>query len=184
MAYQERLEGELAAFRFQSEDGSFAVASIKTDDGEQTAIGAIGHLTPGAWLVLDGRWSEHPKFGKRFRVQSFLVDDPRTHRGLERYLAGGAVKGMGEVMARRAVERFGLELLRILDEDPDKLLEVQGIGRKRLTEIKAHCWTVFAPLVRALRQRRMSRSASYVYDRQRIDVLLSSIIAEHEDLLS
>ena len=138
MAYQDRLEGELASFRFQSEDGSFAVATIKTEDGEQTAVGAIGHLTPGAWLVLDGRWSEHPKFGKRFRVQTFLVDDPRTHRGLERYLAGGAVKGMGEVMARRAVERFGLELLRILDEEPEKLLEVQGIGRKRLGEITAH----------------------------------------------
>ena len=138
MAYADRLEGELASFRFQSDDGSFAVAAVKTDDGEKTAIGSIGHITLGAWVVFEGRWTEHPKFGKRFRVQSFLVDDPRTHRGLERYLAGGAVKGMGEVMARRAVERFGLELLTIMDEQPEKLLEVPGIGKKRLEEIVQH----------------------------------------------
>lgn len=138
MAYQDRLEGELAAFRFQSEDGSYAVGAVKTEEGEQTVVGAIGHLQPGSWLQLEGRWTEHPKFGRRFRVQSFLQDDPRTHRGLERYLAGGAIKGLGAALAQRAVERFGLELLSILDSQPEKLLEVPGIGKKRLEEIEAH----------------------------------------------
>ncbi len=137
MAYTEKLEGELITFRFQAEDGSFAVAVIKTDDGEQIAVGAIGHLQAGAWLLLEGRWTEHPRFGSRFRVQSFLVDDPRTHRGLERYLASSSIKGLGPALAGRLVEGFGLELLRVLDESPERLLEIRGIGKKRLKEIEA-----------------------------------------------
>jgi exodeoxyribonuclease V alpha subunit len=71
-------------------------------------------------------------------VRHYLVNDPRTLQGLTLYLASGAVRGLGAELAKRAVAKFGLDTLRILDEEPDKLLEVSGIGRKRLAEIVDH----------------------------------------------
>ena len=134
-----RLEGELHGFTYRAADGSFAVARVRVErGGEVTAVGPIGHVTEGQHLALEGRWIEHPQFGKQFKVQRFLVEDPRTRKGLERYLSSGAVHGLGPEFARRVVEHFGLETLRIIEEQPDRLLEVKGIGKKRLAEIVTH----------------------------------------------
>lgn len=135
----DRLEGELREISYKTEDNRFAVAEVLDDGGRRhTVVGPIGHLAPGAHVVLDGRWSEHPRYGKRFKVQAWLVEDPRTRRGLELYLAGGAVKGLGQELARRIVDQFGLETLRVLEETPERLKEVSGIGVKRLEEIISH----------------------------------------------
>ena len=137
--YSEILEGELRRVDYATDDGSFAVVRIRATEGEVVAVGPIGHLPPGAHVRLDGRWSKHPKYGRRFKVRQYLVEDPRTLDGLRRYLASGAVRGLGAELARRAVDRFGLEVLDILDNDPAKLLEVPGIGKKRLQDIVG-CW--------------------------------------------
>jgi exodeoxyribonuclease V alpha subunit len=134
-----RIEGELREISYRTDDNRFAVGEVLDDQGRRhTVVGPIGHLAPGAHLILDGRWSEHPKYGKRFKVQAWLVEDPRTRRGLELYLAGGAIKGLGRELARRIVDQFGLETLRILEETPERLREVMGIGVKRLEEIITH----------------------------------------------
>lgn len=138
MAYQDHLDGELLSFTYQAEDGSFAVAKVRGKVGVVVVVGAIGHLALGVSLSMQGRYDTHPKFGKRFRVQQFLVDNPKTLTGLHRYLASGAVVGFGDTLARRAVEKFGLKLLQILDDTPERLLEVNGIGKKRLEEIVGH----------------------------------------------
>ena len=139
MAYEAVLEGELGGFNWQADDGSFAVARIRQEgQPEVIAVGPIGHLPPGAHLRLEGSWSTHPKHGRRFKVRHYLVDDPRTLKGLTLYLASGAVRGLGAELAKRAVAKFGLDTLRILDEEPDKLLEVNGVGRKRLEQILEH----------------------------------------------
>ncbi|HJN75221.1 MAG TPA: ATP-dependent RecD-like DNA helicase [Myxococcota bacterium] len=135
MAYGSSLDGELLRIDFTSDDGTFAVARLQTEGGEVVAIGPLAHLTPGAQLRLDGRWSEHRKYGKRFRVFGVLVQEPRTLRGLRRYLAGGAVRGIKKTLAARVVARFGLDTLRILDEEPEELLKVPGIGPKTLERI-------------------------------------------------
>jgi exodeoxyribonuclease V alpha subunit len=139
----ERLAGELLRFTYNTDDGGFAVAGIRVrlpDGGEEehTAVGPIGHLSPGVHLVLEGDWKSHPRFGRNFRVKSYLVEDPQTLTGLERYLASGAVQGLGPELARRAVEKFGLDTLRVLSEEPERLREVNGIGEKRLKEIRDH----------------------------------------------
>jgi len=134
-----RLEGELREISYKTDDNRFAVAEVLDDAGRRhTVVGPIGHLAPGAHVVLDGRWGDHPRYGRRFKVRAWLVEDPRTRRGLELYLAGGAVKGLGPALARRIVDQFGLETLRVLEHEPDRLREVQGIGTKRLEEIIAH----------------------------------------------
>jgi len=140
---KEQLTGELARFTYSTDDGGFAVATIRVSlpDGgleERTAVGPIGHLSLGVHLVLEGEWKQHPKFGRNFRVRSYLAEDPQTLSGLERYLASGAVQGLGAELARRAVDMFGLDTLRVLSEEPERLREVQGIGEKRLKEIVSH----------------------------------------------
>jgi exodeoxyribonuclease V alpha subunit len=132
------LDGELVGFLHQSADGSFAIARLRDPEGEKIAVGPIGHVAVGQSVRLTGRWTEHSRYGRRFQVERVVVEDPRTVAGIERYLISAAIPGLGDAFARRVVEHFGVETLRIIDEDPERLREVPGIGSKRLTEIKEH----------------------------------------------
>lgn len=133
----ERLEAELIGFTFQAPDGGFGVARLRLDAGaEVIAVGPLAHATVGQHLLLTGRWTEHPAYGRRFKAEQVLIDDPRTERGLERYLAGGAVKGLGPEFARRVVAAFGTRTLDVIENEPHRLLEVEGIGQKRLALIR------------------------------------------------
>lgn len=137
-----RIEGELLGFRFKKADGSWAVATMRGASGRDlVAVGPLGHVQEGQHLTLDGKWENHPKFGSRFKVFEVVVAEPRTLRGIERYLADGAVKGLGPAFARRVVDRFQLDTLRIIEEEPERLLEVEGIGKKRLEAIVEHWQT-------------------------------------------
>jgi exodeoxyribonuclease V alpha subunit len=141
-AAQVRVEGELLGFTFRAEDGGFSVARVRDTEGVQfIAVGPLGHVTEGQHLVLQGRWLDHPQFGRQLKVASLLVEDPRTTRGLERYLGSGAVVGLGKEFARRVVQTFGLDTLAVIEEEPERLLEVPGIGHKRMTRIRDH-WQV------------------------------------------
>lgn len=134
-----RVEGELLGFSFRADDGGFSVARVKNTEGRQfTAVGPLGHVTEGQHLILQGRWTEHPQFGRQLKVSGLLVEDPRTTRGLERYLGSGAVVGLGKEFARRVVATFGLDTLAVIEEEPERLLEVPGIGRKRMERIRDH----------------------------------------------
>lgn len=136
--YGEKIEGELTGFSYRTDDGGFAVARIRTAEGEAIAVGPLGHVGEGQHVALSGRWSTHSQYGRRFRVESVMVDDPRTLRGLERYLGSGAVKGLGKEFARRVVAEFGLQTLDVIENEPEKLLSVEGIGKKRLEKIVEH----------------------------------------------
>jgi exodeoxyribonuclease V alpha subunit len=136
--YGERIEGELTGFTYRTDDGGFAVARVRTAEGEAIAVGPLGHVGEGQHVALTGRWSTHAQYGRRFRVESVMVDDPRTLRGLERYLGSGAVKGLGKEFARRVVAEFGLQTLDVIENEPERLLSVEGIGKKRLEKIIEH----------------------------------------------
>ena len=138
MSEETRIQGELVGFTFKGEESGFAVARLKLDSGEEhTVVGPISHLVPGQSVRLSGRWQDHPSYGRQFRAQSFLVDDPRTLEGLRAYLGSGVVRGVGSEMARRLVDHFGLDILRILAENPDRLLEVSGIGAVTVEKIRS-----------------------------------------------
>ncbi len=132
----ETLDGELLGFVHLTADGAFAVARIRPKDGaEVVAVGPLGHVTPGQSVHLGGRWTDHPRFGHRFEAKRVLVDNPQTLSGLVKYLSSGAVSGLGPAFAERVVNHFGLDTLRVIDEQPERLREVSGIGEKRLKEI-------------------------------------------------
>lgn len=139
MSGQETLEGELIGFRWMKDDGSWAIARIRADDGlEVVAVGPLGHVQPGQHLTLRGQWEQKSMFGRQFRTRQVMVADPRSLRGLERYLSDGAVKGLGPTFARRVVDHFGADTLQIIDAEPERLLEVAGIGQKRVATIVQH----------------------------------------------
>jgi exodeoxyribonuclease V alpha subunit len=134
---ESRVEGEVRGFAHQGEDSAFAVVYLRLSTGEEvTAVGPLGHLVPGQNVVLSGRWQDHPAYGRQFRTESFLVDDPKTLEGLRAYLSSGSVKGVGPELARRLVDRFGLDTLRVLEEEPGRMLEVPGIGTATLQRIQ------------------------------------------------
>jgi len=93
----------------------------------------------GERLEIDGRWVEDSRFGRQFRAEKAVSVRPADAAAIERYLASGVVPGIGAEIAARIVERFGDETLEIFDNTPEKLLEVRGIGRVRLRQIK-DCW--------------------------------------------
>ncbi len=135
-AYAERVEGELTDFVFRSEDGGFAVARVTTATGEVTAVGALAHVKEGQRVVATGQWQQDLRFGPRFKVETVLVEEPRTLAGLERFLQS-AVQGVGPELARRIVDHFGLDTLRILGAEPERLCEVDGVGPKTREKIVA-----------------------------------------------
>lgn len=104
--------------------------------GNITVVGTMVEVCPGEMLDLTGDWVEHPKFGRQFEVHVAQQAMPATVNGIRRYLASGNVRGVGPVLAARLVDHFGAEVLDILDQEPERLLEVEGLGSKKLDSIR------------------------------------------------
>lgn len=105
-----------------------------------TAVGNIVAPAPGEVLEMSGEWTSHPQFGPQFSVASCKTSVPASVTGIRKYLGGGLIRGIGPVMAKRIAAKFGKDTLDIIDKDPERLLEVEGIGRTRIKMI-AEAWT-------------------------------------------
>jgi exodeoxyribonuclease V alpha subunit len=127
---------EVHSVVFHSPANGFTIARVRAREqpGIVTIVGALGELTPGESLSLTGSWKVHPKFGPQFEVESFQQTYPATEHGVVRFLKS-SLKGVGEKTAKDLVDRFGVEVLDILDSDPERLREVKGITKKKLAGI-------------------------------------------------
>ena len=92
--------------------------------------------TPGEILELKGEWSSHPKFGEQFKITHYKTEVPASVYGIQKYLGSGLIKGIGPVMAKRIVKKFGETTLDVIEADADRLASVAGIGKKRIAMIK------------------------------------------------
>jgi exodeoxyribonuclease V alpha subunit len=135
------LEGILDRIVFFNEETGFTVARLQVAKRRDLVaiVGVLPSPTPGETLRLRGEWVIDAKFGEQFRVQSCLSVLPATLTGIEKYLGSGLVKGIGPIMAKRIVARFGLETLDIIEGSSEKLQEVEGIGPIRVERI-AKAW--------------------------------------------
>ncbi|MEE9392177.1 MAG: ATP-dependent RecD-like DNA helicase [Planctomycetota bacterium] len=130
------IEGRVKRVIFANEDTGFSVFSFRpARGGELTVVGITGDLFENDELRLHGIFEEHPKFGSRFKAQSALRLTPQTLIGIEKYLAGPRVEGIGPELARRLVKAFGDKTLEVLDDEPVRLTEVEGIGKRRADTI-------------------------------------------------
>jgi exodeoxyribonuclease V alpha subunit len=145
MEGRQEIRGSIERITYYNEENGYTVLRLKPDTrgmlpfayGKQliTVVGNLPELNPGEWLRLTGQWLSHPKHGRQFQVELCEQMLPATAEGIKRYLGSGMVRGVGKVMAERIVNRFGAETLEVIDEHPEKLHEVLGIGRKRVDSI-------------------------------------------------
>ena len=136
---QTEIQGQLERITFRSEENHFTIAKLKVK-GHKNLVTVLGNLlpvSPGEILRLTGTWDRHPKYGEQFRITSCETVVPATLHGIERYLGSGLIKGIGPVMAKRLVEKFGTDTLEVIENHPHRLSEVEGIGDKRIGMIKA-----------------------------------------------
>ncbi len=131
------LQGVVERITFHNPENGYTVAKVATRRGLVTVVGAMAGIHVGASIEMRGEWTNHPKFGQQFKVDDYRTVLPATAAGIEKYLGSGLIKGVGPVTARRIVRHFGADALRIIDEEPDRLKEVLGVGKKRVAMIKA-----------------------------------------------
>ncbi len=129
------LKGTLERFVFQSKETGFVVCQIQTSQDKITVRGHLPALEIGQEVELVGHWVTHQKFGNQFEATSCIQRVPTTITGLKKYLGSGLIKGIGPTYAEKLVDRFGSHVLKIIDEEPHKLSQIEGIGPKRIEQI-------------------------------------------------
>ncbi|MBI2000594.1 MAG: ATP-dependent RecD-like DNA helicase, partial [candidate division NC10 bacterium] len=133
------LQGTVERITYVNEETQYVVARLDVPGRPDlaTIVGNLPSLTPGETLRLHGTWIHHKKYGDQFQVERYETVAPATLVGIQRYLGSGLIKGIGPIFAKRLVDAFGLDTLRVIEEEPDRLRTVEGIGRVRLQRITA-----------------------------------------------
>ena len=129
------LSGTVEEIVFHNVDSGFTVLELMTDDEYVTAVGVIPEIAPGEELRLRGNWVMHQTFGRQFRVELFERSMPSSSADLYKYLASGAVPGIGAKTAEKIIERFGEDSFEILEKYPEKLTVIKGISPNRAEKI-------------------------------------------------
>lgn len=138
---EEEIFGYIEHIVFSAEDSGYTVAKLKEPKQPEltTIVGILPAVQPGESLRCKGFWKHHAKFGRQFDVKSFEAKAPTDVVGIQKYLASGMIKGIGPSAAEAIVDAFGLDTLNIIDQTPERLTEVKGIGTKRVNLIR-QCW--------------------------------------------
>ena len=135
-----RLKGVIDHITFQNPENGYTIARLRPEgEGEPVTVVGTMAVSAGESVELEGNWDRHPRFGRQLQVESCIPAYPATAEGIERYLGSGLIKGIGPVMAGRIVARFGKSSLEVIDSRPRRLLEIEGLGEKRVRAI-AEAW--------------------------------------------
>ncbi|MCP6761905.1 MAG: ATP-dependent RecD-like DNA helicase [Fischerella sp. CENA71] len=135
----ESITGVVERLTYYSEESGYTVARLQRPGAKEltTITGNFADIQPGQTLQLTGFWREHPQYGPQFQVINYKETKPATLTGIEKYLGSGLIKGVGPVTAKRIVAHFGLETLDIIENQIERLAEVNGIAKKRINMIKS-----------------------------------------------
>ena len=128
------LQGQLERVTYTNDENGYTIGKVKVYGRRDlvTVVGAILNPPPGEILKMRGEWTNHPKFGEQFKVVFYKCAVPASVKGIEKHLGSGLIKGIGPVMAKRIVKLFGEATLDVIEADIQKLVEVPGIGSKRV----------------------------------------------------
>jgi exodeoxyribonuclease V alpha subunit len=135
----ESLSGLIERVTFFNEENGFAVLKVKAKGhrDEVTVVGSLPAVNAGEWVTAEGRWVRDRDFGLQFRAELLTSAAPNTNEGIQKYLGGGMVKGIGPAYARKLVHKFGEKIFDIIENYSARLEEVEGIGPERRRRIKA-----------------------------------------------
>ena len=125
------IKGTVDSVTYRNDDNGFGVIVLDYNGEPLNVVGELGNVEEGEDLELTGAFIRHPKFGDQFRADVCIRTLPAEASAIQRYLAGGVVKGIGPVLAKRIVAQFGDETLEIMENDPDRLTEVEGITKAK-----------------------------------------------------
>ncbi|MBW1857176.1 MAG: ATP-dependent RecD-like DNA helicase [Deltaproteobacteria bacterium] len=132
------LQGQIERITYSNDENGYTIAKVKVQ-GHRGLVTVVGNLMapiPGEIIKMDGEWVNHPRYGEQFKVDRYKSLVPASVYGIQKYLGSGLIKGIGPVMAKRIVERFGKETLDVIEKEIEKLAEVDGIGEKRIGMIQ------------------------------------------------
>lgn len=131
----EKISGYVDHIVFQNSENGYTVLSLTAEGEEVVCVGTCRGLSQGESIEAEGDYTEHPVYGRQFRIQSCRTVLPKDSAGMERYLGSGAIKGVGAALAARIVKKFGDDTFRVIEEEPERLAEVKGVSERKAQEI-------------------------------------------------
>ncbi len=120
---------------YRNADNGYTVLNLVSGEEEITCVGIFSAIAEGENIEASGDYTDHPTYGKQFKVESFEEKAPEDEEAIERYLGSGAIRGIGLALAARIVRRFKADTFRIIEEEPERLAEVKGISERKAMEI-------------------------------------------------
>ena len=129
------IQGTIEEIIYQNEINGYTIANFETEEEILTVVGYLPFITQGDSLKLVGKYVEHPEYGRQFKIDTFEKLMPQSKAAIEKYLAGGIIKGIGPATAKKIVEMFGEATITIFKTQPEKLAMVKGINLARAREI-------------------------------------------------
>lgn len=131
------IKGYIDHIIFRNKENGYTVLNLLTQEESLTCVGFFHTMDQGETIEATGEYTTHQVYGKQFKIEHYTILPPSDEASVERYLSSGAVKGVGEALARRIVRAFGEDTYRIIEEEPERLAEVKGISLKKAREIAA-----------------------------------------------
>ena len=137
----DEIHGYIERITFQNADNGYTVARLKESGKKDltTVVGTLTSVQAGESVRCKGFWKNDINYGFQFIVKEYEVERPSSEKGIKKYLSSGLIKGIGPAFAERIVDYYKLETLDVIDANPENLLEINGIGAKRVERIKS-CW--------------------------------------------
>lgn len=131
----ETIKGYVGHIIFRNAENGYTVLELICGEEEITCVGTFSDIVEGENIEAKGEYTEHPSYGRQFKVHSFEEKAPEDEMAIERYLGSGAIKGIGVALAARIVRRFKKDTFRIIEEEPERLAEIKGISERKAMEI-------------------------------------------------
>ena len=126
------IQGTIEDIVFHNEENGYIIAHLNDNKEHITVVGVVPYIIEGQNLKLTGEWVNHPQFGKQFRITHCEEIIPNSIAGIEKYLASGVIQGIGPITAKKIVQRFGENTMNVLDNEIERLKEIDGVGQKKI----------------------------------------------------
>ena len=131
----EQITGYVDHIIYRKAENGYTVFVLISDEDEITCVGNLGQIDQGDYLQIEGEEVSHAIYGSQIKVKSYRIVPPTDADSMERYLGSGAIKGVGPALAKRIVKKFGEDTFRIIEEEPERLIEIKGISERIARQI-------------------------------------------------
>lgn len=131
----EKVQGYVDHIIYRNSDNGYTVMVLVAEEEELTCVGSLHFISDGELIEAEGTYIEHSTYGRQFQIQSYEIKAPEDIMSIERYLGSGAIKGIGVALAARIVRRFKADTFRIIEDEPERLVEIKGISERKAREI-------------------------------------------------